>query len=150
VQELLIHLHPVFAVFVFPLLAVVAFAAIPWLGAENEPQGAWFRSAPGRRAAGWAGLIALLLTPSLVVLDEAIRGRGGDRPEWLTGGILPLAAAVGLSAAVVTGLARRGFTRNERLQTVVVFWLATFAVLTLLGALCRGEGMALVWPWDRG
>jgi len=149
-QELLVHLDPAFAVLVFPLLAVAAFAALPWLGSDEGPTGAWFLSATGGRLAAAAAVLAAVVTPALVLADAMIgqgAGSASTFPPWLTRGLLPLTIAIGTTAAAATWLARRGADRNERLQAIVVFWFVVFAMLTLTGALFRGEGMALAWPW---
>jgi len=150
IQELLIHLDPAFAVLVFPLLAVAAFAALPWLGADEGPAGAWFLSAAGRRLAAMTAALAALVTPALVLLDAFVHGESGaaSLPSWLARGLVPLGAAVGITF-VANRWMRRGAGRNERLQAIVVFWFVVFAMLTLVGALFRGEGMTLVWPWAR-
>jgi hypothetical protein len=53
---------------------------------------------------------------------------------------------------VVVGLAataRRRYraSANVIVQAVVVLLAVAFGVLTLVGVLFRGEGMALTWPW---
>jgi quinol-cytochrome oxidoreductase complex cytochrome b subunit len=152
VQELLIHLDPAFAVLVFPLLAVAAFAALPWLGSEKGPAGQWFLSAAARRLAAMAAGLAAIVTPALVLTDTMFGHRASGEPTlptWLTKGLLPLAVAIGTTVAANAWLARRGASRNERLQAIVVFWFVVFVMLTMAGALFRGEGMALVWPWAR-
>ncbi len=145
-QELLIHFHPLFAVVVIPMLAALGFVLLPYLTSDDEPSGAWFLSPTGRRTAGVAAVVALAVTPLLVVADEAL---GSGAAGWFTGGALPLAAIV----AAVIGFAalvkaRFGTTTNETVQAVVVLMAVAFAVLTLIGVWFRGEGMALTWPWN--
>jgi len=145
-QELLIHFHPTFAVLVIPLAALVAFLLLPYLTSDDEPAGSWFLSRTGQRTAATAAGLALIATPVLVLLDEAIPGA----PGWLLGALLPFVA---LAAALVgfARLVRRryGASVNETAQAVVVLMAVAFAVLTLVGVWFRGEGMALVWPWAR-
>ena len=145
-QELLIHFHPTFAVLVIPLAALVAFLLLPYLTSDDEPVGSWFLSRTGQRTAATAAGLALIATPVLVLLDEAIPGA----PGWFLGALLPLVA---LAAALVgfARLVRRryGASVNETAQAVVVLMAVAFAVLTLVGVWFRGEGMALVWPWAR-
>jgi quinol-cytochrome oxidoreductase complex cytochrome b subunit len=145
-QELLIHFHPLFAVVVIPTLAALGFVLLPYLTSDEEPAGAWFLSPAGRRTAGLAALVALVVTPLLVVADEAF---GSGAAGWLTGGAVPLvaivSAVIGFAALVKT---RFSTTTNETVQAVVVLLAVAFAVLTLVGVWFRGEGMALTWPWD--
>lgn len=146
-QELLVHLQPAFAVVVIPLLAAAGFVLLPYLTSDDEPAGAWFLSATGRRTAALAAAVALVTTPLLVLAHEGL-GERQAAAGWLTGGLLPL----GLILAGVAGLARivrrrHGASRNETTQAVVVLFSVAFAVLTLIGVFFRGKGMALAWPW---
>ena len=70
IQELLVHFHPLFAVFVFPISAVLFLVLIPYLNYGDDPSGVWFISDKGRRMAIAAAVLAFILTPVLVVLDE--------------------------------------------------------------------------------
>ena len=144
-QELLIHFHPVFAVVVMPLAAAVGLLLLPYLTSDDEPAGAWFLSATGRRSAALAAGLALGATPLLVVLDER---SGGGAAGWIAGALAP---GLVLAAVVVAAffVARRGLgaTLNESVQAVTVLLAVAFAVLTAVGIWFRGEGMALVWPW---
>ena len=146
-QELLIHLHPTFAVLVFPLLAAVGFLLLPYLTSDDEPSGQWFLSATGRRTATLAAAAALVATPLLVIADDLL---GSGPSGWFGGGVLPLALGAGAAAGAFTMARRRcGASVNESAQAVVVLLAVAFAVLTLIGVWFRGEGMALVWPWQR-
>jgi quinol-cytochrome oxidoreductase complex cytochrome b subunit len=152
-QELLVHLHPLFAVVVVPALGAIALVALPYLGfATDEPRGAWFLSANGRRTAGLAALAALAATPILIGADELLlvsaqASAGGA--ALVTRGLLPVAA---LLAACVAGFrllrTRLGATRLEAIQALFAFLATAFAVLTLTGIWFRGPGMRLVWPWN--
>jgi len=146
IQELLIHLHPVVAVLVIPLAAVLGFLLLPYLTSDDETSGRWFLSQTGRRTAALAAGLALIVTPLLVMVDDAIPATRG----WLTGGLLPITAL----AAAVAGFAflvRRRFraSTNELAQAVAILLMGAFVALTLIGVWCRGEGMTLVWPWAR-
>jgi len=152
-QELLLHLHPLFAVVVVPLAAAVALLSIPYVRYEHDTSGIWFGSHTGRRLAGGAGVAALAITPLLVLLDEY----AVDLPGWLpwvaapvSNGVLPLLALGGAAWAGVAWIRRRfAATNHEVAQTVFVFLAVGFVTLTAIGVWFRGPGMALVWPWAR-
>ncbi len=151
-QELLVHLHPLFAVVVVPALGALALAALPYLGfSRDEPRGAWFLSENGRRTARLVAGVALVATPLLVVADEALLGASGASAggaTLVTRGVLPVAA---LLAVCVLGFrllrSRLGATRLEAAQALFAFLAAVFVVLTLTGIWFRGPEMRLVWPW---
>ena len=150
-QELLVHLHPAFAVFVLPLLAAALLLALPFLPLGETPSGAYFHSRTGMRTARAAALAALLLTPLAVVADEAVR----HAPPWLPAlptvvrtGVVPLALGCALLAALYLAVRRKwSATRWEAAQATFTFVVVAFVVLTVIGSCFRGQGMALTWPW---
>jgi quinol-cytochrome oxidoreductase complex cytochrome b subunit len=152
-QELLVHLHPLFAVVVVPLLGMGALCALPYLGfSDDEPRGTWFLSENGRRTAKRAAGAALVATPLLVLADALLLGKGGapsGAAAFVLRGVLPIA---GLLAGAVAGFrflrSRLGATRLEATQALFVFLATAFAVLTATGIWFRGAGMKLVWPWN--
>ncbi len=152
-QELLIHLHPLFAVVVVPVLGALALGALPYLGfPKDEPRGAWFLSDRGRRTARLAAVAGVATTCVLIVIDHLLLGGPGSlagSAALVTRGLLPLSALL-----VVCGVgfrllrSRLGATRLEAAQALFVFLAAGFAVLTATGIWFRGPGMRLVWPWN--
>jgi quinol-cytochrome oxidoreductase complex cytochrome b subunit len=148
-QELLLHFHPVFAVFLIPTLGVVFLVMVAYLRYDDDSSGIWFVSKRGRTLALRASVTAVAVTSSLVIIDEWIL----DLPlmlPWLPAlvvngmlpvGVLALAGWVGYRW-LRTGV---GATRNESVQTAFVLLGVAFAVLTAIGIWFRGPGMALGW-----
>jgi quinol-cytochrome oxidoreductase complex cytochrome b subunit len=147
-QELLIHFHPTFAVLIMPLLAALGFLLLPYLTPADRQGGAWFLSHKGRDSALLAALLALVVTPILVIVDERV---GGGSANWIIGGVVPLAVLIVVGWSF--GLAvrwRYGSSGAEAIQAVVVLLAVAFAALTVIGIWFRAEGMALSWPWEGG
>jgi quinol-cytochrome oxidoreductase complex cytochrome b subunit len=138
-QELLFHFHPIFAVLVIPLLAVAALVSIPYVRYDADPTGHWFQTAKGRRMALVAALTAMVVTTVWVLLDELVFD--------LAAIAFPLMIALVVTFYI---LVKKRFdaSNNEAIQSLFVFLLVGFAVLTLIGVWFRGAGMALVWPWN--
>jgi quinol-cytochrome oxidoreductase complex cytochrome b subunit len=147
-QELLIHLHPTFAVLVWPAAAALGFLALPLLGDGTE-RGRWFLDPGGARIARWTAAAAVAVTGGAVIADESLGASGGAAGAWLIRGLIPTLALLGLLAGLWGLLRRRGVGRDETLQALVVFLFVAFATLTLIGVFFRGEGMALTTPWAR-
>jgi len=150
VQELLVHVHPLFAAVVVPALAFALLCALPSLGGAERPSGRWFESPRGARGVVVAALAGAILAAAAVVVDEPLR----RAPPWLPklapavrGGLLPFLGVATVVAAVALLSRRRGASRLETVQAVFTFVLAAFAVLTATGVLFRGQAMALAWPW---
>ena len=102
-QELLLHFHPLFAVFIVPLLIAVAVINVPFLKYDGEQSGTWFLSASGRRTAAVAATTALLATPLWILADEFVVGPGGWLPNSspiISNGLLPFMALLAGVAAL--------------------------------------------------
>jgi len=151
-QELLLHFHPLFAVFIIPLLAVVGVFSVAYLRYDADLAGNWFLSSKGRRMAAVATGIALLVTPLWILLDEFVIGANGWLPGTapvISNGLLPCAFLL----AGITGfylLIKKLFkaSKNEAVQALFVLLVVAFTALTATGVWFRGAGMALVWPWQ--
>ena len=154
IQEMLLHFHPLFALFVIPALMLIALLALPYLNYELNTAGVWFASTKGRSMALIASLAALIGTPLAILADEylvEVAGRLPTIPTWTTNGLVPLAAVLAAVAAFYVFLKRKCAASNtETVQMVFVLLLVVFLVLTVTGIWFRGEGMKLVWPWSGG
>jgi quinol-cytochrome oxidoreductase complex cytochrome b subunit len=150
IQEMLLHFHPAFAVFVIPVLLLGAFLFLPYIHYGETRGGVWFGSRNGRRTATIGAVAATLLAPLVIILDEYVV----DFPAWFPG--LPLAVSNGLIPTamlllVVVGLyvlMARAFSasRLEAVQALFVFLMVSFVLLTMACVWFRGEGMKLMWP----
>ncbi len=152
VQELLLHFHPLFALFIIPAFIVIALVCIPYLNYQADTTGVWFGSQRGRRTAFAAALAAVIITPLGILADEFLF----DVAAWMPGlspfvsnGILPaafiLAAILGFYWLMKKKYAA---TNNEAIQSVFVLLVVAFIILTVTCIWFRGKGMALMWPWE--
>jgi quinol-cytochrome oxidoreductase complex cytochrome b subunit len=150
-QELLLHFHPVFGAIIIPALALGAMFLLPYLDADSEAAGIWFRSVRGRWLAILSLILGITLTTVLVLLDEYYV----DLPGWLpflptviSNGWVPLAALL-LGLFGYWDILKKWFKANncEARQALFTLLLAAFVTLTLIGIFCRGEGMVLTIPW---
>ena len=147
-QELQIHFHPVFAILVIPLVAVAGLVWWPYRRREVDQTGVLFGSQAGRRTAGIAGLLGLIVTPLLIVADEMWLQTTTWAPAVMSHGLLPfLVLALGVVGFRLILRKQMKATRENADQAVFVLVGVAFAVLTITGVWFRGAGMALVWPW---
>ena len=150
-QELLLHFHPLIALFVIPVVMLVALVSIPYINYQTETAGVWFASHRGRRMAATAALIAIVVTPIGLVANEVAI----DFAAWMPG--LPSIVSNGILPAALVLAAVSGFylwvkkkyaaTNNESIQSVFVLLMVAFIILTVTGVWFRGKEMALIWPW---
>jgi quinol-cytochrome oxidoreductase complex cytochrome b subunit len=151
IQELLVHLHPAFAVLVVPLVVVSILAFLPYLNYGEAPSGLWLHSANGRRTVLAAAGTALIAVPAAILTTEYVLSLPKllpFLPPVVSTGLLP----TGVLALLVVGffgLARWRFTasRIEAVQAVFTLLAVGFVVLTVTGVFFRGTAMRLTLPW---
>ena len=154
-QELLLHMHPLAALSLVGVLAA-GLMATPLIDKTEEDIGIFFRSEVGKRAALWGALLGANLTPLAILLDEYwldIPGWLPGLPSWITIGLIPFAATVGLFFLVYAGLRgsklmkEQKANHSEALLGVFAFAAAGLMILTICGVFFRGANMALVLPF---
>lgn len=148
-QELLLHFHPFFAVFIIPctMLSTLIFIAVKrW---DNQTAGIWFISKQAKKAAIHAVLFSVILTPILILLDEYSL----DFQQWfptipgiLSTGLIPFVLVLSLIVFFHFGMKNKlGLSDTEAFQTSAVFLIIAFIILTLTCTWFRGTGMKLIW-----
>ena len=149
VQELLLHLHPSFAIFIIPFVMLGGLLILPILKGASLPEGIWFGGRKGARVAALVFLIGIFLTLAAVCADEfLLRSQSlvGARNLFIFRGVLPFFTVFLGMVGLYIGLKRLpGYTRAECLMAVVVAHLAIISGLTIIGIWFRGAGMKLVW-----
>jgi quinol-cytochrome oxidoreductase complex cytochrome b subunit len=150
VQELLLHVHPLFAIFIIPLLMIIVLFSIPYINYQTDTAGVWFASLKGRTMAVWSAVVAVIVTPLGIVLDEFVIDFSAwlpDIPGEISDGLIPFALVI-TAALLFYKLIKTKFSsnNNEALQSVFVLLVVAFIILTITGIWFRGQGMALIWP----
>jgi quinol-cytochrome oxidoreductase complex cytochrome b subunit len=150
VQELLLHVHPLFAIFIIPILMIIVLFSIPYINYQIDTAGVWFASLKGRTMAVWSALGAVIVTPLGIVLDEFVIDFSAwlpDIPGEISDGLIPFALVI-TAALLFYKVIKTKFSsnNNEALQSVFVLLVVAFIILTITGIWFRGQGMALIWP----
>jgi quinol-cytochrome oxidoreductase complex cytochrome b subunit len=150
-QELLLHLHPTFAVFVIPFIAAAALVCIPYVHYTRSIGGVWFVSRYGRRTAMQVAVAAAAVTALLIGLDEWVVKPAqwfSGMPDQIGRGLIPTLLLLAAAAGVYRMVKGRGSDfRSEAVQAVFVLVATGFILLTAAGWWFRGKGMSLAWPW---
>jgi len=152
-QELLLHLHPLFAVFVWPLLGAAALFGVPFVSDSALPAGAWFGSRQGRKLASRTTLAGASLALGVILLDNLLlsSGNAAAGSTLVMRGFLPTVAVIALLAGLYLLLVRKlSHTRAEAVMAGLLLVLVILTVCTVIGVWFRGAEMHLVWPWARG
>jgi quinol-cytochrome oxidoreductase complex cytochrome b subunit len=146
-QELLLHLHPSFAVSVVPLLILLFFASLPFWKTAVLPGGTWFGGPGGWVIAAGTYLLGMLMSFLVVLFDDArLSQEQASHAVWLVRGVVPTLGIVLAALALFMLLnLRPGISRAQALMGVVMLVCGSAVSFTLIGVMLRGPEMALVW-----
>ncbi len=148
-QELLMHLHPVFAICVFPFIVVLCLFVLPYWRDSALLEGVWFGGNHGKNLAITVSIIGVVLTVAAVLLDDiAANTIGAAVADIYMRGIFPL---VGMLVWYLLGYflltVKFRYTRGEAVMAGFIFMVMGMVCLTIIGIWFRGPGMQLVLPF---
>jgi hypothetical protein len=150
IQELLLHFHPLFALFIIPAFMLIALISIPYINYQTATAGVWFGSYRGRHMAAVAALTAVIITPIGIVADEFVIDFAAwlpNIPGEISNGLIPFALM--LTATFLFYMVMKNkfkSNNNETLQSVFVLLVVAFIILTITGIWFRGLNMKLSLP----
>ena len=151
IQELLLHIHPFFAFIVLPLFFFAGLIWLPYAIKEGN-QGVWFHSEKGKRLAIQAAVLALMLTPVAVLIEEYILHFEAwlpHLPKAVSEGLIPMILLLASFGVYLIFLKKKYKpTLHELVNALFTVFVVSYVVLTVIGIWFRGEGMKLIWPWE--
>ena len=151
IQEMLMHFHPLFSLFLIPVLMITALLSLPYIGYKTDTAGVWFASLTGRKMAVVAALTATVATPVGILANEYFINFStwADHvPPLISNGLLPFVIILSGSAGFYVMIKRKyAATNNEAIQALFVLFLVAFLILTATGIWFRGAGMKLMLPF---
>ena len=148
-QELLLHMSPVLAGLVIPVLMLVALMAIPYIDRSTKDVGIWFASPKGRKIAVFSTFYTTVCLVGLILFDEYVRVRSlVSTPEVVPAWIVPVVVIGGLTFLLYRLLRRWRPNRREIMIGLFTGFVVSYVVTTIVGIFFRGFGMHLTWPWE--
>jgi quinol-cytochrome oxidoreductase complex cytochrome b subunit len=149
VQELLLHMHPTFAVFVIPVAMLVMFFYLPYFKYTNLNIGVWFNSKNGKSLCIKSIIFSFAFTVIIVLVSE----------YWLNFSVwfprLPLLISTGLFPLLLFLVPTAGYLyywykikntdKIEIFISIVTIIVVAYIVMMLIGVWFRGEGMNLIF-----
>lgn len=148
-QELLLHLHPLFATTIWPLLFISFLFLIPFIAGDPKCAGVWFGSRAGFKIILLWGILGFLFAISLVAGDfffSIPRDPGQSQfTKDLISTLSILLIPVGLSYVLKK---RSTVGAGELAMAGVTMLLVLMVTLTCVGIWFRGAEMALIFPWS--
>jgi quinol-cytochrome oxidoreductase complex cytochrome b subunit len=149
VQELLMHIHPTFAVFVIPVALLGLFFYMPYFKYAKVNQGVWFNSNLGKSITLKSALFALVTTIVLILASEYIFDFLTWFPElplWINSGILPLSLyLIPTSAYFYYWYKIKKVGGVELMMALITVIIVSYIVMMFMGEWYRGEGMHLIF-----
>lgn len=151
VQELIVHLHPFFAVFLVPSGLLVLLIWLPFTRKQPASQGKWFSGENSKKTLKRVLIFTVILIPLWIIASESFLKFG----QWLPQ--LPLSVSEGVIPFLVfTGIiyfTGRYLLNKYRLPFEVmvaagfVFISAAYIIMMVTSLVFRGPGMKLVFPF---
>jgi quinol-cytochrome oxidoreductase complex cytochrome b subunit len=149
-QEMLLHLHPLFAVCIWPLLGLAAAIFLPFWPGSALPPGKWFGTERGRTLAIWTTGIGAVTTLTIILLDNLLLNSAAafSVNTIITRGLLPTVLLIILATGLYVLLVYKWkYLRAEIVMAGVILVVVVLTVCTIIGLWFRGPEMHLVWPW---
>ena len=151
VQELLLHFHPVVAVFLIPFLVVGWLFVFPYLRPANRTPGRWFYTRQGRHVVVVSALVSMVTTVAGILLGEYLidfQAWFPGLPEIISNGFIPL-LVWGIIIFIITFvvLKRMHAGLPELNLWIFTYILVAYTILMLTGTFLRGEGMLLTFSF---
>lgn len=152
IQELLMHFHPFFAAILIPSLFIGLLIWLPYSKFDKKDPGIWFVSEKGRKLCIKVTVFTIIFVPALVISNEFLPEVLGSASGWkavVLEGLLPFLVLVFLLWGWIFLLVKKhGFSKNEIVQAIFTFLVVSYLTLMIISIWFRGEGMALMWPWN--
>jgi quinol-cytochrome oxidoreductase complex cytochrome b subunit len=150
IQELLLHFHPLFALFIIPALMLFVLVSVPYLNYQTDTAGVWFASYQGRQMAFLAAVVAFIVTPIGIAADEYVIDFAAwlpNIPGEIRNGLIPFTLMLTATILFYKVMKKKfSSNNNEALQSVFVLLLVAFIILTVTGIWFRGLDMKLSLP----
>lgn len=151
IQELIIHIHPYFSVFLIPTLLLAVSILIPYSQKKPVNQGIWFSSAGAQKIMTRTLIFTIIFIPAWIFADEFILNFNQWMPVipvWISEGVIPFllfCAIVYLAGKYLLNNFKLPF--NELVMNGFVFFGTAYVILMITGIFFRGPGMELSLPF---
>lgn len=148
-QELLLHFHPTFAVFIIPVILLIGFTFFPFLKFDTANGQRDFNTATFKPVIIWSALTGFVVTIILILLDEyVLHFQQADKllPSWIGEGFIPLLFLAGLTYGFMIFIRKKfGSRRIDLVLALFILFSSAYIVLMLVGTFLRGESMKLIF-----
>ncbi len=149
IQELIVHFHPFFAVFVIPVILYVGLVALPFLKYTTNNEKTDFSMPVFGKIILWSAATAVVVTPVLILLDEYVfrlEEQNTGMPLVISNGLFPFLILTGLTWLFIFVIKKKFSNKKiDLILALFVLFTVSYMVLMLTGTFLRGEGMRLIF-----
>ncbi len=151
IQELIVHLHPVFSVFIVPTIFLAGFILLPYSKKKAVNEGVWFSTPSSKKTVITTMVFTSVLIPLWIIADEYFLHFYKWLPAiplWVSEGIIPFMLFVFIVAA--TGwkvLDKYKMPFNQMVMSGFTFVSTTYIIMMATSLFFRGPGMELTLPF---
>ena len=147
VQELLIHLHPVFVTFVIPISLITFLFYTPYIKIDKEKTGSWFYSQKGGEIIILSIIFSTLLTSALIIIFEYwFKFSQLDIHLFISSGIIPLLFYLVPALGFLFYL--KAILKADKVEIIIAIMTIIFTsyiMMSIVGVWFRGESMNLIF-----
>ncbi len=149
VQELLLHLHPIFSAVVVPLAFGFFMIYLPWFNYKNHHTGVWFNSGLGKKLTIQSAIISMVFTFGLIyVLDYFLHFDIWlvNWPSWISTGVIPLLLySLPVSGYLFCIHKKHQSNNTELIMSLTTIIFSSYLTMMMIALLLRGEGMLMIF-----
>lgn len=147
-QELLIHLHPIFASLILPLLLITFFIGISYIQLNNNAEGSWFNHLQSRNITIYSAIFSIILTAVVIILLEKWIDitNINDVANWIITGVFPfLIFVIPTLLFLWLNMKTKKWDKQELVFSIFTIIISSYFVLSIIGYFFRGDYMQLIF-----
>ncbi len=147
VQELLIHLHPIFVIFVIPISLITFLFYTTYIKIDKEKIGSWFYSQKGGKIIILSIIFSTLLTSTLIIIFEYwFKFSQLDIHLFKNSGIIPLSFYLVPALGFLFYL--KAILKADKVEIIIAIMtiiLTSYIIMSIFGVWFTGESMNLIF-----
>lgn len=148
-QEMLMHIHPFFAVFVIPVIVVAFLCYIPYFKYLELNIGQWFHSEKGKKLTIVSILFSFILTLLLILISDISSGfqyLSNNLPSIISTGLIPfLLYFIPVMAFLFLLIKKQKANRIELSIALFTIMSTSYLVMMFVGMALRSRNMELIF-----
>lgn len=147
-QELLIHLHPIFASLILPLLLITFMIGISYIKLDNKDEGSWFNHLQARKITIYSAIFSIILTAVIIIsVEKWIDIASIDNVAfWIKTEVFPfMFFIIPIAIFLWFFIKIKKQSKRELVFYIFTIIISSYFVLSIFGYFFRGDYMQLIF-----